>query len=281
MMQNFISTSIGKKVAMAISAIFLMVFLLQHFLINITSVFSEDLFNMLSHFMGTNPLVQFILQPVLIAGVIFHFVMGFYLEIQNRRASKYEYFKERGGANSTWMSRNMIWSGLVILSFLVLHFIDFWFPEMNYKYIVFKPEDPNRYYEELVHKFEDIRRVVFYCISFVLLSLHLLHGFSSSLKSTILTLFIPSAKTFTVPSGNFKSCRIELSHPYINTSVFFGSSTSEFFCVTKIIFLLFFITSFRAVIDLSLPTNRGITILGNTTMSLSGKRGDVCLTSIN
>ena len=133
--------------------------------------------------MGTNPLVQFVLQPVLIAGVIFHFVMGFYLEIQNRRASKYEYFKERGGANSTWMSRNMIWSGLVILSFLVLHFIDFWFPEMNYKYIEFKPEDPNRYYEELVHKFEDLRRVVFYCISFVLLSLHLLHGFSSSLKS--------------------------------------------------------------------------------------------------
>ena len=183
MMQNFISTSIGKKVAMAISAIFLMVFLLQHFLINITSVFSEDLFNMLSHFMGTNPLVQFILQPFLIAGVIFHFVMGFYLEIQNRRASKYEYFKERGGANSTWMSRNMIWSGLVILSFLVLHFIDFWIPEMNHKYVEFLPDDPNRYHHELVEKFQDPYKVVFYCFSFVLLSLHLLHGFSSSLKS--------------------------------------------------------------------------------------------------
>ena len=183
MMQNFISTSIGKKVAMAISAIFLMVFLLQHFLINITSVFSEDLFNMLSHFMGTNPLVQFVLQPVLIAGVIFHFVMGFYLEIQNRRASKYEYFKERGGANSTWMSRNMIWSGLVILSFLVLHFIDFWIPEMNHKYVEFLPDDPNRYHHELVEKFQDPYKVVFYCFSFVLLSLHLLHGFSSSLKS--------------------------------------------------------------------------------------------------
>ena len=183
MMQNFISTSIGKKVAMAISAIFLMVFLLQHFLINITSVFSEEIFNMLSHFMGTNPLVQFILQPVLIAGVIFHFVMGFYLEIQNRRASKYEYFKERGGVNSTWMSRNMIWSGLVILSFLVLHFIDFWIPEMNHKYVEFLPDDPNRYHHELVEKFQDPYKVVFYCFSFVLLSLHLLHGFSSSLKS--------------------------------------------------------------------------------------------------
>ena len=140
-----------------------MVFLfLQHFLINITSVFSADIFNFLS-FYESNPLVQFVLQPILIAGVIFHFVMGFYLEFQNRKATKYEYQKVRGGANSTWMSRNMIWSGLVILSFLVLHFIDFWF-EMNYKYVEFLPEDPNRYYEELVHKFENPIRVLFYCI---------------------------------------------------------------------------------------------------------------------
>ncbi len=138
---------------------------------------------MLSHFMGTNPLVQFALQPVLIFGVIFHFIMGFYLEIQNRSATKYEYHKEKGGANSTWMSRNMIWSGLVILSFLVLHFIDFWIPEMNYKYVEFLPDDPNRYYHELVEKFEMPWRVIFYCVSFVLLAMHLLHGFSSALKS--------------------------------------------------------------------------------------------------
>ena len=195
-MKNLFSTSIGKKFAMAISAIFLMIFLLQHFIINITSVFSEDIFNMLSHFMGTNPLVQFILQPILIAGVLFHFIMGFYLEIQNRKAAKYEYEKEKGSANSTWMSRNMITSGLVILAFLVLHFIDFWVPEMNYKYIEFLPEDPNRYYEELVHKFENPFRVAMYCISFVLLALHLLHGFTSSLRSMGTNKsYVSSAKT--------------------------------------------------------------------------------------
>ena len=195
-MKNLFSTSIGKKFAMAISAIFLMIFLLQHFIINITSVFSEDIFNMLSHFMGTNPLVQFILQPILIAGVLFHFIMGFYLEIQNRKAAKYEYQKEKGSANSTWMSRNMITSGLVILAFLVLHFIDFWVPEMNYKYIEFLPEDPNRYYEELVHKFENPLRVAVYCLSFVLLGLHLLHGFTSSLRSMGTNKsYVSSAKT--------------------------------------------------------------------------------------
>ena len=195
-MKNLFSTSIGKKFAMAISAIFLMIFLLQHFIINITSVFSEEIFNMLSHFMGTNPLVQFILQPILIAGVLFHFIMGFYLEIQNRKAAKYEYQKEKGSANSTWMSRNMITSGLVILAFLVLHFIDFWVPEMNYKYIEFLPEDPNRYYEELVPKFENPLRVAMYCISFVLLALHLLHGFTSSLRSMGTNKsYVSSAKT--------------------------------------------------------------------------------------
>ena len=195
-MKNLFSTSIGKKFAMAISAIFLMIFLLQHFIINITSVFSEEIFNMLSHFMGTNPLVQFILQPILIAGVLFHFIMGFYLEIQNRKAAKYEYQKEKGSANSTWMSRNMITSGLVILAFLVLHFIDFWVPEMNYKYIEFLPEDPNRYYEELVHKFENPLRVIMYCLSFILLALHLLHGFTSSLRSMGTNKsYVSSAKT--------------------------------------------------------------------------------------
>ncbi len=182
-MSNLMQTSIIKKFAMAISGLFLIIFLLQHFIINVTSIFSESIFNQFSHFMGKNFVVQFIAQPILIFGVIFHFVMGFYLEIQNRRATKYEYFKENGSANSSWMSRNMIWSGLVILSFLVLHFIDFWIPEMNYKYIEFLPDDPNRYYEELVHKFEKPWRVLLYCISFGLLSMHLLHGFSSALKS--------------------------------------------------------------------------------------------------
>ena len=77
---SIFKSSIGKKLLMALSGIFLVVFLTQHFLINITSVFSEEIFNFLSHFMGNNPIVQFILQPILIFGVIFHFVMGFYLE---------------------------------------------------------------------------------------------------------------------------------------------------------------------------------------------------------
>lgn len=178
-----LNSSIARKVAMALSALFLLIFLLQHFLINITSVFSESTFNELSHFMGTNPLVQFALQPVLIFGVVFHFVMGFILEVRNKAARPVQYAKYAGSENASWMSRNMLLSGLVILAFLVLHFIDFWVPEMNYKYIQFNPEDPTRYYHELVEKFHSPLRVGAYVLSFVLLSLHLLHGFQSAFQS--------------------------------------------------------------------------------------------------
>ncbi|MGC6479147.1 MAG: succinate dehydrogenase cytochrome b subunit [Flavobacteriaceae bacterium] len=177
------SSSIGRKVAMALSGLFLVIFLLQHFTINMSSVVSAEIFNQLSHFMGTNPVVQFVLQPILIFGVVFHFVMGFVLELQNNKARAQKYGVYKGQANANWMSRNMILSGIVVLSFLALHFYDFWVPEINYKYVEVLPEDPNRYYEELVHKFHSPVRVALYSLAFIFLALHLLHGFGSSFQS--------------------------------------------------------------------------------------------------
>jgi succinate dehydrogenase / fumarate reductase cytochrome b subunit len=193
---------------MAISGLFLIIFLLQHFAINITSVFSGDLFNQLSHFMGTNPLVQFVLQPILIFGVIFHFVMGFVLDIINKRARGRRYKIYKGNSNASWVSRNMIISGSTVLAFLALHFYDFWIPEMDYKYVKFLPENPDRYFEELVHKFEDITRVVLYVISFFFLALHLSHGFASSFqtmgfnnKYTVLVKSFGKLYAFGIPFG--------------------------------------------------------------------------------
>ncbi|OBX23599.1 MULTISPECIES: succinate dehydrogenase cytochrome b subunit [Bizionia] len=188
-MSGILNSSIGRKFAMALSALFLMIFLLQHFAINLLSVFSPDTFNDVSHFMGTFWLVQYLFQPILIFGVMFHFIMGFVLEIKNNSARKISYAKNNGNANSSWMSRNMIWSGAAILAFIVLHFIDFWFPEINTKYIqgdmsgLLADGEGFRYYEELVHKFENPLRVAAYCLAFVFLALHLLHGFMSAFQS--------------------------------------------------------------------------------------------------
>jgi succinate dehydrogenase / fumarate reductase cytochrome b subunit len=95
---------------MALSGL-LMLFLAQHF-INMTSVL-VPIFNSLSHFMG-NPLVQFVIQPILIVGVIFHFIMGFVLDFKIRPI---KYIKNNGAASSPWASRNMIVSGSVVLAF--------------------------------------------------------------------------------------------------------------------------------------------------------------------
>ena len=108
-MSNTLSnSSLGRKLLMALSGVFLIVFLLQHFIINFLSVISVESFNQVSHFMGTNFLVQFILQPVLIFGVVFHLLMGMYLDRKNKSARPIKYAMENPKNNSSWVSRNMI-----------------------------------------------------------------------------------------------------------------------------------------------------------------------------
>lgn len=182
-MAGLTSSTIGRKYAMALSAMFLLLFLIMHLSVNLISVFSPSAFNSASEFMGYNPLIQFLMQPILGFAVIFHFVMGFVLELKNRSARPVKYAMNNGSANSTWMSRNMIISGLVVLAFLGLHMYDFWWHEINFKYVEANRPDNERFWHELHAKFADAWRVIFYIIAFVLLGLHLAHGFQSSFQS--------------------------------------------------------------------------------------------------
>ena len=177
------SSSIGRKYAMAISAMLLLSFLVVHVSLNLLSIFSRDAYNTASQFMGYNVFVQFLFQPILMIGVVFHFVMGFILETKNNAARPIKYGMNNRSANSSWMSRNMIYSGSVILAFFCLHFYDFWLHEMNYKYVEVMAENPSRFWPELHEKFADLWRVILYVTAFVLLGLHLAHGFQSSFQS--------------------------------------------------------------------------------------------------
>ena len=183
MSKGFSSSSVGRKVLMALSGFFLLVFLLQHFVINFLSVLSAETFNSVSHFMGTNPVIQFLLQPVLLFGVLFHLGMGMYLDFKNKAARPVKYAMDKPSENSSWMSRNMIITGIMVMLFLGLHFYDFWIPEIIDKFVEGKWDEPTKYYPHLVHKMEDPIRVSIYSVAFVFLSLHLLHGFQSSFQS--------------------------------------------------------------------------------------------------
>ncbi len=180
-MAGLTQSTIGRKYLMALSAMFLLIFLLIHLSINLISVFSEEGFNSASEFMGSNPLIQFVMQPILFVGVIFHFVMGFVLEMKNHSARPVKYAVNGASANSSWASRNMIISGAVILAFLALHLADFWFPTISKNYLGAEHSETD--FQHLQEKFSELWRVAFYIVCFVLLGLHLSHGFQSSFQS--------------------------------------------------------------------------------------------------
>jgi succinate dehydrogenase / fumarate reductase, cytochrome b subunit len=184
--ESLLKSSIGKKFTMALSALFLIVFLLQHLVINLLSVVYPQGFNEVSAFMSANPLIQFIMQPILLLGVVYHFVMGFVLEIQNKNArGPVAYAKYNGAANASWTSRNMIVSGAVILLFLLVHLWQFWVPTINAHYINVDPNfgEGNYFMDHVNHVFTSAITLVLYVVAFVFLSLHLQHGFASAFQS--------------------------------------------------------------------------------------------------
>lgn len=182
-MARFLNSNIAKKFVMGISGLFLVLFLLEHVLTNFSSTISAHWFNVASDFLSHNVIIQGFVQPILVIGVFVHFILGFIVEYKNRHARGVKYVNYNGNSNSTWMSRNMLWSGLVILAFLALHWYDFFVPELIHHYFESNPDDPTRYYPELVAKFQSPVRTAAYVIAFIFLMLHLLHGFYASFQS--------------------------------------------------------------------------------------------------
>ncbi|MBO73380.1 MAG: succinate dehydrogenase [Flavobacteriales bacterium] len=185
-------TSIGRKVVMALSGLFLLVFLLQHLIINFLSVINPDAFNAASQFMGTNPFVQFLAQPILIAGVLVHFAMGVILTIKNKKARPVAYVVDNQAANSSWVSRNMIITGIMIFLFLVIHMGQFWIHEISLKFFgeqswdkvgFVKGTEDFRYWAELHKTMGDPINESLYTLAFIFLGLHLAHGFASTFQS--------------------------------------------------------------------------------------------------
>lgn len=119
--------SIGRKVVMGITGLFLVSFLLVHLSGNL-QLFSSDGglgFNTYTKFMTTNPLIK-IAEYVLFAGFLFHIVYAAILTRQNSGARPQKYAYQQPKAGASWFSRNMGLSGSIILIFFVVHLTMFW-----------------------------------------------------------------------------------------------------------------------------------------------------------
>lgn len=183
-MSGFLKTTVARKYAMGLSGLFLVLYLALHVTVNFISTISPDIYNKLSEFMGYNFIVQALLQPILVIGVVFHFVMAFVLETNNRKARPIKYVKYNQQSNTTWMSRNMIYTGGVVLLFLALHMYDFFFPEIGHKFGTgYDSAVAHDFYHEVWIAFQDPVRLILYIVAFIFLMLHLLHGFYGSFQS--------------------------------------------------------------------------------------------------
>lgn len=123
-----LKSSLAKKYWMALTGLFLCLFLVGHLAGNLQLIFSDALtFNQYALFMTTNPLVK-VLSYLTYFSIIFHSVDGILLAIQNRKARPVRYEYERQEANTSFSSRNMAILGTLILVFVVTHMIHFWAP---------------------------------------------------------------------------------------------------------------------------------------------------------
>jgi succinate dehydrogenase / fumarate reductase cytochrome b subunit len=178
---TFILSSIGKKVVMALTGLFLISFLLVHVSINALIFYNDGgkTFTIGAHIMATNPIIRTI-EIVLILGFVLHIIQGFLFWNKNRRARQIKYAVTTQPAKSPWYSRSMMLLGTLILLFLVIHTSNFWIPNRVHQ---FKYGEELPLYQMMLDKFQNPVEVGIYLVGCFSLYYHLLHGFQSSLRS--------------------------------------------------------------------------------------------------
>jgi succinate dehydrogenase / fumarate reductase cytochrome b subunit len=181
MAKGMFSYSVGKKLVMGLTGIFLILFLIVHCSIN-ALVFLNDggeTFNAAAEFMAHNWLMR-TLEIVLFLGFIIHIIQSLILTLENKKARKIGYAVSKANANSKWYSRSMGLLGTLILIFLIIHLKHFWVVSRFTDHITSGEET---LYEEMREVFSNPLAVTIYVLSMFSLSYHLMHGFQSAFQT--------------------------------------------------------------------------------------------------
>jgi succinate dehydrogenase / fumarate reductase, cytochrome b subunit len=181
---KLLSSSLGKKVIMSLTGLFLISFLVIHCTIN-AMIFLNDggaTFSHWGHFMGTNPLIR-LMEIGLVLGFLFHIVDGYLLLKQNRSARPVRYAKVTQPHNTNWYSLSMGLLGTLILIFLVIHTSHFWIPNRMSQGLTNWEEGEIDLYAKMLVVFQEPWIVMVYVLGCISLFWHLLHGFKSAFQS--------------------------------------------------------------------------------------------------
>ena len=186
-----LNSSIGKKLIMSISGLFLVLFLLFHLSMNVAAVFSGEAYNMVCSLLGSN-WYAVAATLVLAAGVVIHFVYAIILTLQNRKARGNDRYAINASPKGVeWASQNMFVLGLIVILFMLLHFSQFWYKMMFAELIghhevalgsaMVSPQDGAAF---INYYFQGNAVItVLYLIWYVALWFHLTHGFWSAIQT--------------------------------------------------------------------------------------------------
>lgn len=172
---NFFQSSIGKKVVMATTGIFLMIFLLLHLSVNLFLFSGEKAFNQAVFFMRENIFIR-VMEYVLAIGFVVHILLGVKLHLMNKKIKGEVDYAMNSYLTTSFSSRTMVYTGILILCFLVLHLINFMIP-MKYS------NQHHSDYNIVISLFKNPFYTFIYVFSFFILGIHLNHGFQSSFQS--------------------------------------------------------------------------------------------------
>lgn len=194
-------SSVGRKVVMSVTGLFLILFLTFHVLMNAVALVSMDAYEAICHFLGAN-WYALAGTAVIAAGVVLHIVYAFWLTIQNRKARGNDrYAVNKRPATVEWASQNMLALGIFIVCFMVLHLVQFWaemqLPEIQERYLGNYNVEILGGKEAIFAAFSQPWTLPIYLIGFAALWFHLTHGIWSAFQSvgTSNNVWLPRWKT--------------------------------------------------------------------------------------
>lgn len=183
---QFFTSSIGQKLIMSLTGLFLILFLTVHLIGNLSLLKSDGgvAFNLYSDFMGHNPLIQIISKGNFFF-IFLHAIQGIVLYFKNKGAKGSKY-AGKAKDKTTWASKNMALLGLLLLAFILMHLGHFY---VRFKFFNDMPmvnvdgADMLNSYQTVSEVFASPLWLICYLIGLIALALHLKHGFASAFQT--------------------------------------------------------------------------------------------------
>jgi succinate dehydrogenase / fumarate reductase cytochrome b subunit len=175
-------SSITKKIVMALAGLFLAVFLLVHLTINLMLLLNDNgqMFTAAAHFMSTNIVIK-VFEIVLFGGFLIHMIFGLWVTFKNWAARPVGYYKSNKSETS-FFSKYMFHTGVIIGIFLLLHFMNFYFVKLG---LVNPPSglDTHDFYNMAILLFHNKVYSLIYIVFFIFLGFHLNHSIQSAFQT--------------------------------------------------------------------------------------------------